>query len=123
MPFVAIVSVIGCGPSEPLRVDSIQLGRSLNTDNSVGNHTVQFKPLDTIYVSILTPEAGYATLGVRWTYFGRVISEPSKEVSYKGPAATEFHIQNNSGFPPGDYKVEVLLNGQPAGARDFRVEK
>ena len=115
--------VMGCGPSEPLRVDTIQLGRSLNPDNSVANHTTQFQPLDTMYVSILTTERGRGTLGVRWTYRGRVVSEPSKEVVYRGPAATEFHIQNSSGFPPGEYSVEVFLDGQPVGKRDFRVEK
>ena len=111
-----------CGPQAPLRVDTIQLGRSLNPDNSVGTHTSTFKPLDTMYVSILTPEKGRGTIGVKWTYAGRIVSEPTKEVSYKGPAATEFHIQNSSGFPPGSYAVEVFLDGQSVAKRDYRVE-
>jgi hypothetical protein len=112
-----------CGPQAPLRVDTIQLGRSLNPDNSVGTHTSTFKPLDTMYVSILTPEKGRGTIGVKWTYAGRIVSEPTKEVSYKGPAATEFHIQNSSGFPPGSYAVEVFLDGQSVAKRDYRVEQ
>lgn len=120
---VLFVALIACGPQDPLRVDTIQLGRSLNPDNSVGQHTTTFKPLDTMYVSVLTPEKGRATIGVRWTYAGRVVSEPSKDVSYKGPAATEFHIQNSSGFPPGEYSVEVFLDGQSVGKRDYRVEQ
>jgi hypothetical protein len=121
--FLIAAAVAACGPSEPLRVDTIQLGRALNPDNSVANHTTTFKPLDTMYVSILTPERGRGTIGVRWTYYGRLISDPSREVVYRGPAATEFHIQNSSGFPPGDYSVEVFLDGQSVGKRDFRVEK
>jgi hypothetical protein len=123
---VLVVAAIGtgaCGPTEPLTVETIQLGRSLNPDNSVANHTTQFKPLDTMYVSILTPARGRGTIGVRWTYRGRVVSEPSREVAYRGPASTEFHIQNSSGFPEGEYSVEVFLDGKPAGKRDFRVEK
>ncbi len=112
-----------CGPQGPLRVDTIQLGRSLNPDNSVGTHTSTFKPLDTMYVSILTPEKGRGTIGVKWTYAGRIVSEPTKEVSYRGPAATEFHIQNSSGFPPGSYAVEVFLDGQSVAKRDYRVEQ
>ena len=112
-----------CGPQAPLRVDTIQLGRSLNPDNSIGTHTSTFKPLDTMYVSILTPEKGRGTIGVKWTYAGRIVSEPTKEVSYKGPAATEFHIQNSSGFPPGSYAVEVFLDGQSVAKRDYRVEQ
>ena len=123
---IALLGALGsasCGPTEPLRVETIQLGRSLNPDNSVANHTTQFKPLDTMYVSILTPERGRGTIGARWTYRGQVVSEPSREVVYRGPASTEFHIQNSSGFPPGDYSVEVFLNGQSVGKRDYRVEK
>ena len=121
---IALLVCLGCAPDEPLRVDTIQLGRSLNPDNSVANHTTSFKSDDTtIYLSVLTPAAGAGTIGVRWTYAGRVVSEPTKEVSYNGPAATEFHIVNSAGFPPGDYKVEVFLNGAPAGERPFRVDK
>lgn len=126
LPFSLVValSLVGCSPDAPLKIDTIQVGRSLNPDNSVANHTTQFKADDTtIYLSVLTPEAGAGTLAVRWTYGGRVISEPSKEVSYNGPAATEFHIVNSGGFPAGDYTVEVMLNGQPAGSRNFRVDR
>jgi hypothetical protein len=120
---VLSIALIACGPQDPLRVDTIQLGRSLNPDHSVAQHTTTFKPLDTMYVSVLTPEKGRGTIGVRWTYAGRLVSEPSKDVSYKGPAATEFHIQNSSGFPPGDYSVEIFLDGQSVGKRDYRVEQ
>jgi hypothetical protein len=114
---------LACGSDEPLRATTIQLGRSLNPDNSVGTHTTRFKPDDTIYTSVLTDGAGSATISARWLYAGRVVSEPKKDVSYRGPAATEFHIQNSGGFPPGEYKVEIFLNGQPFGSREFRVEK
>jgi hypothetical protein len=119
----SVLGLTACGPREPLRVETIQLGRSLNPDNSVASHTTSFKPFDTMYVSILTPERGRATIGVRWTYAGRTVSEPSREVSYRGPASTEFHIQNSSGFPEGEYSVEVFLDGQSVGKRDYRVEK
>ena len=118
---VALVLIAGCS-REPVSVTSFQLGKSLNPDNTVGTHTTRFKTGDTIHVSVLTAGSGSATLGVRWLYAGRVVSEPKKEVSYKGEAATEFHIQNSGGFPTGDYTVEVLLNGKPAGSRDFRVD-
>lgn len=120
---VLLVTLVGCGPSQPIRISTIQLGRSLNPDKTVGQHTTAFKPFDTMYVSALNPEKGYGTISVRWMYAGRLVSEPSADVSYKGPAATEFHIQNSSGFPPGDYSVEVFLNGQSVGKRNYRVEK
>jgi len=120
---IALAALVGCRPDAPLRVGTIQLGRSLNPDNSVANHTTQFKPDDPFYVSILTPEAGSGTIGVRWTYGGRVIDEPKKDVSYNSDAATEFHLINPGGFPAGDYKVEIFLDGEAAGSRSFRVDK
>ena len=102
---------------------TIQLGRSLNPDNSVASHTTTFKTSDTIYVSVLTTETGKGTFRARWTYAGRVVDEPSKTVSYKGAAATEFHLQGTGGVPPGDYNVEVFLDDKSVGSRAFRVDR
>ena len=118
-----LLVLTACAPDAPLRIDTFQLGKALNPDGSVATHASSFKPEDTMYVSILTPDAGTGTIGVRWTFAGRVIDEPSKNVTYRGAAATEFHLVNSSGFPEGDYKVEVFLNGQPAGVREYRVVK
>ncbi|MCC7127014.1 MAG: hypothetical protein IT178_19370 [Acidobacteria bacterium] len=107
----------------PLTVSTIQLGRQLSADNRVGQHTTVFKPDDTIYVSILTDATGAGTIGVKWMYGERVISEPSREVSYKGAAATEFHIQNSGGFPDGSYSVEAFLDGASVGKRTFTVQR
>jgi len=87
----------GCRSNEPLKLDTIQVGRALSPDNRIGQITSLFRPDDTIYVSVLTTDTGSGTIGVKWMYGDRLISEPSKEVSYKGAAATEFHIQNSGG--------------------------
>ena len=118
---VVALAVAACAPSNPLEVSTIQLGRRLNSDNSVAEHTTAFRPNDTIYVSVLTAGPGRGTIGVRWIYAGQVISEPEQQVVYRDQAATEFHIQNSGGFPPGSYRVEVLLDGAPVGERNFRV--
>ena len=111
-----------CRPSEPVQFETIQLGRSLNSDNSVGNHTTRFRPDDTVYVALLSEMPGSGTISVRWVLNGQTVKEESREVSYTREAATEFHLQNSGGFPPGTYRVEILVNGQPAGTREFRVE-
>jgi hypothetical protein len=108
----------GCGSN--LSVASIQLGRGVNADGTVAGHTTTFKPNETVYVAVITAGAGNGTVGVKWMYEGRVVGEPAKPV--RGAAATEFHLQNAGGFPPGDYSVEAFLDGQPAGTRTFRVE-
>ena len=118
----AVITLSGCS-RQPLHVSTIQVGRSLNSDKSVGAHTTQFKPTDTIYAAVLTDATGAGQITARWTYGGRPVSEETKSVSYKGEAATEFHMANSGGFPAGDYRVEILLDGQKVGERDFKVAK
>lgn len=108
----------GCGSN--LSVTTIQLGRSLNADNTVAHQTTRFGPEETVYVSVVTAGTGSGVIGVRWTYAGRVVGEPTKPV--RGAAATEFHLQNAGGFPPGDYTVEAFLDGQSVGTKAFRVD-
>jgi hypothetical protein len=117
---VLCACLAGCGSG--LRVTEIQLGRSVNADETVAGHTTRFAPADTVYVSIHTAGVGSGTIGVRWKYGERVLGEPSKQVSYRDAAATEFHLQSAVGFPPGDYSVEAFLDGQSVGNRSFRVE-
>jgi hypothetical protein len=116
-------AVLGCRPGGPLQVSGLQLGRSKNADGSVGGHTTQFRPDQTIYAAVATAGPGAGTIAARWFYAGRLVSEETKKVSYNREAYTEFHIQNSGGFPPGDYRVEILLDGTEVASRDFRVQK
>ncbi len=113
--------VAGCRSGPPLQVTSVQLGRQLNPDGTVGSFTATFTPAETVYVSVLTAGVGDATLSVRWMYAGRSLGEPQKQLSVKDVAATEFHLQSATGFPPGQYTVEVFMNGQPVETRKFTV--
>ena len=118
---LVVAVVTACGPSGPLNVKTIQLGRSLNSDDSVGSFATRFKPDETVYAAALTDNAGSGTLKAVWTFRGRSISEEQKKVSYREPAATEFHLRYAGGLPPGDYKVEIQFDGAPVGMRDFVV--
>jgi len=113
----------GCLPEGTLQFDALQLGRSLNPDHTVANHTTTFTPKDTIYASVLTSNIGAGTIAVRWTFEGKVVGEPSKQVRYKGPGVTEFMLTGGGDFPAGNYKVEVFIDGQAVTDRAFRVEQ
>ena len=117
---VALVCIASCGSN--LRVTGIQIGRALNADDTVANHTTSFAPDDTVYLSVFTAGVGSGTLSVRWTYAGRVLDEPQKKVSYRDVAATDFSLRSVAGFPTGQYSAEVFLDGVSAGTRTFRVD-
>lgn len=118
---VAIVLVTSTACSGPLQLANIQIGRSLNQDGSIASITTLFKPSETVYVSVQTG-AGKGVIGVRWKFGSQVIDEPTKQVDSNGPRSTEFHLQNSGGFPPGDYSVDVLLDGVQVGSRNFKVQ-
>ena len=120
---VILFACLACGSGHPLQVTRIQLGRSLNPDNTVASFTTVFAPTDTVHLTAFTTGVGSGTIGVRWMYAGQVMGQPEKQVSYRIDAATEFSLQSAGGFPPGDYTAEVFLNGHSAGIRTFRVEK
>ena len=119
---VAGLTGLSVACSGNLTARSIQVGKSLNSDNSVGTLSTTFKPTDTIYVAVLTDGSGSATIGAKFSHLGRVVSEPEKKVSYRGAAATELHLDYAGGIPAGEYDIEVFFNGQPAGMRKVRVE-
>jgi len=121
LPFLTIVAMLACS-SGPLELANIQIGRSLNQDRSVASITTLFKPSETVYVAVQTKAAGKGTIGVKWKFGTQVIDEPTKQVSYDGPASTEFQLQNSGGFPPGDYSVDVFIDGQQVGSRTFKVD-
>ena len=117
-----LACVIGCGSNQALQVTTIQLGRSVNSDHTVGGFTTTFAPDDSVYLAVLTGGAGSGTIRVRWKYGERVIDEPKKQVSYHQAAATDFRLQSPGGFPRGDYTAEVFVDDKLAGSRTFHVE-
>lgn len=120
---VLLAAGLGVACSQPLQVETLQLGRSLNADNSVAEPTTTFKPNETIYVSALNAARGEGTIRVRWYYRSQLLSDREKRVSFKGAGATEFNLQSAGNFPPGDYSVEVEVDGQSVGKRNFTVAK
>jgi len=112
--------LLACRP--PLHLDTLQLGSKLNGDNTIATHTTRFKPDDRIFAAVLTDATGSSTITVHWNYNGMMVGEESRMVAYKGAGATAFEFKSASAFPVGDYKVDILVDGQSVASRDFRVE-
>ena len=112
--------------TEVIQVTSVDLGKSIDADKRVNDNaeTDDFAPNETIYAAVATDGAATnSTLTARWTYQdGQVVDESSQTISPTGPAVTEFHISKPDGFPKGNYKVEILLNGQSVQSKDFEVK-
>lgn len=104
-------------------IASIDLGNAVGADQKVTTTTSNFTPMDPIYAAVSTSGSGTATIGAKWTYQdGQTVKEDSKSIAPTGPATTSFQISKPDGWPAGSYKVEISLNGQPAGSKDFSVK-
>lgn len=108
---------------DAVKVVDIELGRSVAPDKTISDETDSFSPSDTVYVAVKTEgSAASATLGAHWTYEdGQKVDEATQTIAPRGPAVTEFHVAKPDGLPPGEYKVEIFLNGAPAGTESFKV--
>ena len=111
-------------PVATIRVVDTQLGSALGADKKVTEARETFAPKDTIFAVVATEGSSpTATLVAKWTYQdGQIVNETSRSIAPTGPAVTEFSIQKPDGWPTGDYKVEILLDGQSAATRSFKVQ-
>jgi hypothetical protein len=121
-PLLLAALLVAACARPPLVFEALQTGKSLNSDNSVGIQGTRFAPNETMYVSVLTKGSGKGTIQAKWTYRGSVVYEGTKDVSYQGSAATEFHMQYAGKLPVGDYVVEILIDGQPVATRTLTVK-
>jgi hypothetical protein len=112
-------------PAAPaVTVTTLELGKQIGADKRVTQPATSFAPKDTIYVTVLTTgSAPTATLTAKWTYQdGQVVKESTETIAPTGPAATEFHVAKPDGWPAGNYKVEVSLNGRSTATKEFEVK-
>lgn len=100
----------------------LDLGNAVGADNRVTSTSTSFAKGDTIHASIATNGDKAATVTTRWTYQdGQVVHEEDKSVP-AGAQVTDFSISKPDGWPAGDYKVEVLIDGNLVQSRDFSVQ-
>jgi len=105
-------------------VTSVDLGTAVGADQKVTSPSTTFSPKDTIYAAVSTTgSASNATLGAKWTYQdGQTVNDSSQTIAPTGPAVTTFHISKPDGWPAGNYKVEITLDGKSVSSKDFTVQ-
>ncbi len=148
----AAVALVACGKKEPpapppppaapasapaptpapapapagVTLSAVTLGKAVGADKKVTAATEVFAKGDTIHASIDTTGAGSATVVAKWTYMtgGKTVpvKEESATIAPTGPATTEFHISKPDGWPAGDYRVEIVVDGKTVATKSFTVQ-
>jgi predicted small lipoprotein YifL len=109
-----------------LGVTAVNLGNAIGNDKRVTAPSTSFAKNDTIYAAVETQGSGNMTLKAKWTYHkgdkAVTVNENSQTISASGPAVNEFHVSMPTGWPAGDYQVEIFANDKSAGVSKFTVK-
>ena len=119
-PPVAMETAVPAGA----RIERITVAKAVNADHSPGEAATAFGTKDTVYVSMWTASAPVGTeITARWFGpDGKQLGTDDKVVTDKaGDGYTSFHAANTKGWTPGTYRVDILLNGAPAGSTTFTI--
>jgi hypothetical protein len=109
-------------PATSAIVSSVDLGSAVGGDNKVTKPGTTFAKTDTIHASVATNGDKASTVTARWTFQdGQVVHTEDKSVA-AGAQVTDFSISKPDGWPAGDYKLEVLVDGTVAQTKDFSVK-
>lgn len=105
------------------RIERVTVVKAVNSDDSPGEAATTFGPKDTVYVSMWTASTPVGTqIAARWFGpNGQQITEDKIVTDKAGDGYTSFHAANTKGWAPGTYRVDILLNGAPAGSTTFTI--
>lgn len=107
-----------------VKVSQIDLGRALSSDRRVVTTDQPFTPGDTVYAAvILTGPVPASQVTARWTASdGTVVAEDTQTVAASdAEEVAQFHMVKPAGLPPGNYRVDVLVDGQVVSTKDFTI--
>jgi hypothetical protein len=127
---VAVLASSGCSvprsafpPNAELKVVDVEVGRAVGADKRVTAPAGTFAPGDVIFASVVTDgEARRAVMSARWTYQGALLEETAQKIAPDGTTVSEFHVFNPAGWAPGQYRVEILIDGRVVADRAFQVD-
>ena len=107
------------------RIVRLELGNAVDAQGRVVQPLVRFAPRDTFHASIelVLPDATAHALDARWTYLDtrQTVLEERKPVAGPGHVQATLQLSKPDAWPGGQYRLELLLDGQLAQARVFEV--
>ena len=101
----------------PVSATSVTVGNMAAADKSVAAVST-FTPNDKIIVSVKTDAAtaANAAIDAKLTFQdGQVAGQQTANVKAEDAGTTNVEFTNTTPWPAGKYKVDVTVNGQPAG--------
>jgi hypothetical protein len=136
------VGIVGCGKKEQPKpaaeptiqapppapkptVTNVVFARGVDASWNPVNPATEFKPKDRVNVVIKTENIVPGNiLAVQWFYLGtnQLVKADSAALKNTGANTSSFFIERAKGFPAGDYRLDVVLNGMVVRSDNFSVK-
>jgi hypothetical protein len=121
---VLVLATLACGFS----ASTANITKAVMTTDEAGqNETTVFAPTDVFYCIVTLANAPDDTkVKAVWTAVAVEGADPNTSLMEKeittGLDTVTFNLSNNSPWPAGKYKVDILLNDKPAKTLEFEVQ-
>ncbi len=123
--FVLAFTIIGCNP-QPVSIENVYVCESLEGEGALDRDPEPFPAgIDNIYLSVEVSNISTEDeLEVIWTFLdtGNIIDQQLSVVEQDGSGYLNFNIYISEGFPSGNYRADVYLNGELVEELDFSVQ-
>jgi hypothetical protein len=106
-------------------IDAVTLSAEGDTEqNTLGPPRTRFKPKDSVYAEIRSNGTASAyTIYAKWTGAdGEVLADYGIRVNEAGPKRTVISLSKPDGWPAGENRIELAINGRVQRTMTFRVE-
>ena len=106
------------------KIVAVLLGTSLDAERIVVGDADNFAPQDKIHASVLSTGAHDGLrLSAKWLApDGSVVAQTEQPLAPTTATATTFSIANPTGWPAGDYQLQIAVNGSTLQTRTFKVQ-
>jgi len=121
---VAVTALVSCGPPPPPSVDAVTMSTAVDSSFKASSPTTTFKPSDKFFASTQVSNLIVGSkVDSRWYFNGTEITEGRSSITSDkaGSGYLSFTLSMASGFPVGDYKVEIYLDGKLVNTTSFSV--
>lgn len=117
----ASIPVVIPPSSEPVGIDGLDMGSALN-GFEIAERTAVFDTGQPVYLTVASNGGMSARIGVRGVNAGGATIYVSEREIAPGPQTTLFDIDTAPSLPPGEYRLDITLNGSVARSRNFTIQ-
>ncbi len=111
-------------PAPATQVNSVVLGNAVDANGKIASPIGTFGTKDTIYASVtVATTAPNVALGMRWKFQdGQTVADNAKTVAVPGVSTIDDKLTKASGWPAGNYTLEVTSDGKTLSTTSFQVK-